>query len=48
MKIDDRYRKLFKQALLIRLVEEKIIELYPFDKIRSNCPYNSRREFGFC
>jgi len=35
MKIDDRYRKLFKQALLIRLVEEKIIELYPYDKIQS-------------
>ena len=35
MKIDDRYRKLFKQALLIRLFEEKIIELYPFDKIQS-------------
>jgi TPP-dependent pyruvate/acetoin dehydrogenase alpha subunit len=30
-----RYRKLFRQALLIRLVEEKIIELYPFDKIQS-------------
>ncbi len=35
MKIDDRYRKLFRQALLIRLVEEKIIELYPSDKIQS-------------
>ncbi len=35
MKTDDRYRKLFKQTLLIRLVEEKIIELYPFDKIQS-------------
>ena len=35
MKINDRYRKLFKQALLIRLVEEKIIDLYPFDKIQS-------------
>ena len=35
MKIDNRYRKLFKQALLIRLVEEKIIELYPSDKIQS-------------
>jgi TPP-dependent pyruvate/acetoin dehydrogenase alpha subunit len=35
MKKDDRYRKLFKQALLIRLVEEKIIELYPSDKIQS-------------
>jgi pyruvate dehydrogenase E1 component alpha subunit len=30
-----RYRTLFRQALLIRLVEEKIIELYPFDKIQS-------------
>ena len=30
-----RYQKLFRQALLIRLVEEKIIELYPFDKIQS-------------
>jgi TPP-dependent pyruvate/acetoin dehydrogenase alpha subunit len=35
MKIDDRYRKLFRKALLIRLVEEKIIELYPSDKIQS-------------
>jgi TPP-dependent pyruvate/acetoin dehydrogenase alpha subunit len=30
-----RYRDLFRQALRIRLVEEKIIELYPFDKIQS-------------
>ena len=30
-----RYENLFRQALLIRLVEEKIIELYPFDKIQS-------------
>lgn len=30
-----RYRALFRQALKIRLVEEKIIELYPFDKIQS-------------
>ena len=30
-----RYRDLFRQALKIRLVEEKIIELYPFDKIQS-------------
>jgi pyruvate dehydrogenase E1 component alpha subunit len=30
-----RYRKLFRQALMIRLVEEKIIELYPLDKIQS-------------
>ena len=35
MKTDNRYRNLFKQALLIRLVEEKIIDLYPFDKIQS-------------
>lgn len=30
-----RYRSLFRQALLIRLVEQKIIELYPLDKIQS-------------
>lgn len=30
-----RYRDLFRQALRIRLVEEKLIELYPFDKIQS-------------
>jgi pyruvate dehydrogenase E1 component alpha subunit len=30
-----RYRKLFREALRIRLVEEKLIELYPFDKIQS-------------
>lgn len=30
-----RYTELFKQALRIRLVEEKIIELYPTDKIQS-------------
>lgn len=30
-----RYRELFRQALRIRLVEEKVIELYPFDKIQS-------------
>ena len=35
MKTDERYRRLFKQALLIRMVEEKIIELYPSDKIQS-------------
>lgn len=29
------YENLFYQALRIRLVEEKIIELYPFDKIQS-------------
>lgn len=33
--MQQRYRNLFRQALLIRLVEEKIIELYPFDKIQS-------------
>ena len=30
-----RYEQLFYAALRIRLVEEKIIELYPFDKIQS-------------
>ena len=30
-----RYHELFRQALRIRLVEEKIIELYPSDKIQS-------------
>jgi pyruvate dehydrogenase E1 component alpha subunit len=29
------YRRLFRTALLIRLVEERIIELYPSDKIQS-------------
>jgi TPP-dependent pyruvate/acetoin dehydrogenase alpha subunit len=29
------YEKLFYEALRIRLVEEKIIQLYPFDKIQS-------------
>ena len=29
------YKKLFYEALRIRLVEEKIIELYPYDKIQS-------------
>ena len=29
------YQKLFYEALRIRLVEEKIIELYPYDKIQS-------------
>lgn len=29
------YKKLFKEALRIRLVEEKIIELYPSDKVQS-------------
>lgn len=32
---DDLYRRLFRTALLIRLVEEKIIELYPSDRIQS-------------
>ncbi len=32
---DDLYTKLFRQALLIRRAEERIIELYPFDKIQS-------------
>ena len=36
MNVDqNRYRTLFRQALRIRLVEEKIIELYPSDKIQS-------------
>ena len=35
MRVAQRYRKLFRQALLIRLVEEKIVELYPSDKIQS-------------
>jgi pyruvate dehydrogenase E1 component alpha subunit len=33
--LNDRYDRLFRDALLIRLVEEKIIELYPADKIQS-------------
>jgi len=32
---EQRYRKLFRKALLVRLFEEKLIELYPFDKIQS-------------
>src|SRR4029079_18581866 len=32
---DEVYRRLFRTALLIRLVEERIIELYPSDKIQS-------------
>lgn len=32
---DTKYPKLFYEALRIRLVEEKIIELYPSDKIQS-------------
>lgn len=36
MSIDkELYEKLFYKALRIRLVEEKIIELYPYDKIQS-------------
>ena len=33
--LKQRYTALFRQALRIRLVEEKIIELYPSDKIQS-------------
>ena len=33
--IDHSYEKLFYEALRIRLVEEKIIDLYPLDKIQS-------------
>lgn len=32
---DQAYRRLFRSALLIRLVEERIIELYPSDRIQS-------------
>ncbi|SJZ42372.1 pyruvate dehydrogenase E1 component alpha subunit [Enhydrobacter aerosaccus] len=32
---DELYRRLFRTALLIRLVEQRIIELYPSDKIQS-------------
>ncbi|MDI1266024.1 MAG: thiamine pyrophosphate-dependent dehydrogenase E1 component subunit alpha [bacterium] len=32
---EDLYRRLFRTALLIRLVEERIIELYPSDRIQS-------------
>jgi pyruvate dehydrogenase E1 component alpha subunit len=32
---DELYRRLFRTALLIRLVEERIIELYPSDRIQS-------------
>ena len=35
MKDEAIYRRLFRTALLIRLVEERIIELYPSDKIQS-------------
>ena len=32
---NELYRRLFRSALLIRLVEERIIELYPSDRIQS-------------
>ena len=32
---DDPYRRMFRAALLIRLVEERIIALYPSDRIQS-------------
>lgn len=35
MKDEAIYRRLFRQALLIRLVEERIIALYPSDRIQS-------------
>ena len=35
MKDEAIYRRLFRTALLIRLVEDRIIELYPSDKIQS-------------
>jgi pyruvate dehydrogenase E1 component alpha subunit len=35
MNFATRYERLFYQALRIRLVEERIIALYPFDKIQS-------------
>lgn len=35
MKDESIYRRMFRTALLIRLVEERIIELYPSDKIQS-------------
>jgi pyruvate dehydrogenase E1 component alpha subunit len=35
MDSDERYRRLFRTALMIRLVEERIIELYPSDRIQS-------------
>ena len=35
LNISDNYKKLFFQAMRIRLVEEKIIELYPSDLIQS-------------
>lgn len=35
VKDEATYRRMFRTALLIRLVEERIIELYPSDKIQS-------------
>jgi len=35
MKFDNLYQELFYKALRIRLAEERIIELYPSDKIQS-------------
>ncbi len=35
MKFSDLYEELFYQALRIRLVEERVIDLYPSDKIQS-------------
>lgn len=35
MQTNDLYRRLFRTALLIRLVEERIIQLYPSDRIQS-------------
>ena len=35
MDVDSNYKSLFYEALRIRLVEEKIIELYPSDLIQS-------------
>lgn len=32
---DELYRRLFRTALLIRLVEERVVELYPSDRIQS-------------
>lgn len=35
MRDNDTYRRLFRTSLLIRLVEERIIDLYPSDRIQS-------------
>lgn len=35
MSANDLYRRLFRKAFLIRMVEERIIDLYPSDKIQS-------------